>query len=118
MNLLKKDFEKLIFSEDVLCVKTIVNINFETLFAENHIYSSISVNLEKKGKYDDNKRIVTLELRHGETRCVFVENGKNAEQVIFNKLKSCFVPLIEVITVYRNYRRLNSKDHFVFLQNK
>ena len=49
MKPLKADFEKLMSNEDVLCVKTVVNRNFETQFAENCIYSAISVNLEKKG---------------------------------------------------------------------
>ena len=101
MKPLKEDFEKLMTREDVLCVKTIVNIDFATQFAENRIYSVTSVNLETRGKYDDDKRIVYLELRHGEDRCKFVESGKNGEQIIFDKLQSCFVPMSKVISVYR-----------------
>ena len=101
MKPLKEDFEKLMTREDVLCVKTIVNIGFATQFAENRIYSVTSVNLETRGKYDDDNRIVSLELRHGEDRCKFVEGGKNAEQIIFDKLQSCFVPMSKVISVYR-----------------
>ena len=107
MKPLKADFEKLMSNEDVLCVKTIVNIDFKTQFKEDCIYSAISVNLETKGKYDDDKRVVFLELRHGETRCKFIESGINAEQIIFNKLKSCFVPLSKVISVYRESMALN-----------
>jgi hypothetical protein len=107
MKPLKADFEKLISSEDVLCVKTIVDPNFETQFAENCIYSSISVNFETKGKYDDDKRVVSLELRHGQVRCKFFAFGKDGEQIIFNKLKSCFVPMSKVISVYRESMGLN-----------
>jgi hypothetical protein len=101
MKPLKEDFEELMTREDVLCVKTVVNIDFATQFAANRIYSVTSVNLETRGKYDDDKRIVYLELRHGDDRCKFVEQGKNAEQIIFDKLKSCFVPMSKVISVYR-----------------
>ena len=107
MKPLKADFEKLLSQEDVLCVKTIVNFDYETQFSENCIYSAISVNLETKGKYDQDKRIVTLELRHGQTRCKFVEYGKDGEQIIFNKLKSCFVPMSTVISVYRESMAIN-----------
>lgn len=110
MKPLKADFQKLMSNEDVLCVKTIVNRNFETQFSENCIYSKISVNLETKGKYDDDKRIVTLELRHNETICYFVESGKDAEHIILNRLKSCFVPMSKVISVYRESMGLNLLD--------
>ena len=106
----KPDFEKLMSNEDVLCLKTIVNRDFKTQFAENCIYGPISVNLETKGKYDDDKRIVTLELRHNETVCYFVESGKDAEQLILNRLKSCFVPMSKVIYVYRESMGLNLLD--------
>lgn len=39
MKPLKADFEKLVSQEDVLCVKTIVNINFETQFLEDKLQS-------------------------------------------------------------------------------
>ena len=87
-------------------VKTIVNIDFATQFAENRIYS-VTSNLETRGKYDDDNRIVYLE-RHGEDRCKFVESGKNAEQIIFEKLQSCFVPSKECTGMARNL--LNNKE--------
>lgn len=107
MNPLLSDFQKYMSIEDMLCVKTIVDINFKEKFIENKVYSPIRVDMETSGKYDDKKRAVYVDIYNGMIKCEFVEYGHNAEQIIFNKLKSCFVPMSKVISVYRESMGLN-----------
>ena len=101
MKLLLSDFQKYMSIEDMLCIKTIVDVNFKEKFIENKIYSPIRVCLETWGKYDDEKRAVYVDIYNGLIKCEFVEYGLNAEQLIFDKLKSCFVPISTVISVFR-----------------
>jgi hypothetical protein len=98
---LLSDFQKYMSIEDMLCIKTIVDIDFKEKFIENKIYSPIRVYLETSGKYDDEKRAVYVDICNGLIKCEFVEYGLNAEQIIFDKLKSCFIPMSTVISVFR-----------------
>ena len=101
MKPLLSDFQKYMSIEDMLCTKTIVDINFKEKFIENKVYSPIRVTIETSGKYDDNNRVVYVDIYNGLIKCEFVEYGINAEQIIFDKLKSCFTPMSTVISVFR-----------------
>ena len=110
MKPLLSDFKKYMSIEDMLCIKTIVDIDFNEKFIKNKVYSPIRVDMETSVKYDDEKRTVHVDIYNGMIKCEFVEYGHNAEQIIFNKLKSCFVPLSKVISVYRESMGLNLLD--------
>lgn len=101
MKPLLSDFQKYMSIEDMLCIKTIVDIDFNEKFIENKVYSPIRVDMETSGKYDDEKRAVSVDIYNGMIKCEFVEYGQNAEQIIFDKLKSCFIPMSTVISVFR-----------------
>ena len=101
MKPLLSDFQNYLSNEDMLCIKTIVDMNFKEKFSENKIYSPIRVTLETSGKYDDTKRVVHVDIYNGLIKCEFVEYGLNAEQIIFDKLKSCFVAISTVISAFR-----------------
>ena len=99
---LLSDFKKYMSIEDMLCTKTIVDINFKEKFIEDKVYNPIRVTLETSGKYDDKNRVVYVDIYSGLIKCEFVEYGISAEEIIFDKLKSCFVPMSTVISVFRN----------------
>ena len=101
MKPLLSDFQKYMSIEDMLCIKTIVDIDFNEKFIENKVYSTIRVDMETSGKYDDEKRAVYVYIYNGMIKCGFMEYGHNAEQIIFDKLKSCFIPMSTVISVFR-----------------
>ena len=96
-----KDFQDLLCIDKLLCIKEIVDINFNTKFKENEIYSAMTIYLDYSGKYDDKKRNVTLVIHSNSIRCEFVEYGLTAEYALLNKMRSCFVPLTDVINFYR-----------------
>ena len=102
MKLSLSDFQNYLSNDDLLCIKTIVDIDYQEKFIENKVYSPIRVTFDVSGKYDDKKRCVTVCIFNEITRCCFTEYGLNAEELIFNILKSCFIPLSTVISVFRS----------------
>ena len=102
MKLSLSDFQNYLSNDDLLCIKTIVDIDYQEKFIEDKVYSPIRVTLNVSGKYDDKKRCVTVCIFNEKTRCCFTEYGLNAEELIFNILKSCFIPLSTVISVFRS----------------
>ena len=102
MKVLLSDFQNYLSNDDLLCVKTIVDMNFQEKFIENKVYAPIRVTLGTSGKYDDKQRCVTVDIFNEKIRCRFVEYGLNAEEEIFDILKSCFIPMSTVISVFRS----------------
>ena len=96
-----KDFQDLLCNDKLICIKEIVDINLITKFKENEVYNAMTIYIDYSGKYDSEKRNVTLVIHSGFIRCEFVEYGLSAENRLLNKMRECFVPLNDVVRFYR-----------------
>jgi len=102
-----QDFQQLLSNDSVLCTKAITDINMSDKFKENEVYPPIRVSIETSGKYNDSDRVVYLIIYSGMTKCKFTEYGITAEQDLFELMKKCFVPISEVISIYKKNTKTN-----------
>ena len=62
MKLSLSDFQNYLSNDDLLCIKTIVDMDYQEKFIENKVYQPIRVTLDVSGKYDDKRRCVVVNI--------------------------------------------------------